>query len=87
MAKKCPTCDSPDPARHPAVQFEGEVSICPNLFHSPGSTAEPQDVVLKLTLTDTASRRSPERLRAIVDSELLRSVNLLDVVIDVQIAP
>ena len=25
---RCPTCDSPQPRLHPAVQYEGEVEIC-----------------------------------------------------------
>jgi hypothetical protein len=29
----CPRCDSPDPGRHPAVQYEGEVQVCPHIWH------------------------------------------------------
>lgn len=33
MADKCPTCHSPAPHLHPAVQHEGEVEICTDDFH------------------------------------------------------
>lgn len=39
----CPTCDSPKPHLHPAVQFEGEVQPCGDLFHrrvTPENTPE-----------------------------------------------
>jgi hypothetical protein len=36
--EKCPTCSSPDPARHPAVQFEGEVQLCENDWHVPSAS-------------------------------------------------
>lgn len=35
MPERCPVCNSPDPKLHPAVQHEGEVSICSAKFHSP----------------------------------------------------
>lgn len=33
LLKHCPTCGSPDPRLHPAVQYGGEVSICADAFH------------------------------------------------------
>jgi uncharacterized Zn finger protein (UPF0148 family) len=36
----CPRCGSPSPYMHPAVQHEGEVSICPNPWHAPLTDAD-----------------------------------------------
>jgi predicted HAD superfamily Cof-like phosphohydrolase len=31
--RRCPTCDSPRPGLHPAMQLEGEVNICKDVWH------------------------------------------------------
>lgn len=31
----CPTCESSDPKKHPAMQFEGEVQPCHDQWHVP----------------------------------------------------
>ena len=33
FADRCPSCFSPEPHLHPAVQHEGEVQPCPDDFH------------------------------------------------------
>lgn len=33
-AERCLTCDSPSPHLHPAIQYEGEVTVCNNPFHA-----------------------------------------------------
>lgn len=38
---RCPRCNSPSPERHPAVQHESEVQICPHPFHATETKDEP----------------------------------------------
>lgn len=45
--KKCPTCESPKPHLHPAVQFEGEVHTCIDDFHlTPTNQNRPESIAL-----------------------------------------
>jgi hypothetical protein len=36
--KRCPRCGSPDPRKHPAMQYEGEVQLCRHPWHMPSFT-------------------------------------------------
>jgi hypothetical protein len=38
----CPSCGSPDPRRHPANQFEGEVALCSDSFHVTDKPTQPK---------------------------------------------
>ena len=42
QANRCPTCHSPQPHLHPAVQHEGEVSVCKDPFHSQVTPQNPK---------------------------------------------
>ncbi len=33
IPEKCPTCQSPSPILHPAMQSEGEVELCHDAWH------------------------------------------------------
>ncbi len=39
--ERCPTCDSPKPELHPAMQFEGEVQPCRDAWHSRDPRTDP----------------------------------------------
>lgn len=55
--KRCPTCNSPSPERHPATQFEGEVETCINGFHLQETPRNrPEYIQLVLAKRATKSR-------------------------------
>lgn len=46
---KCPTCQSPQPHLHPAMQFEGEVQPCRDAYHR---TVTPQNTPEKIAAAE-----------------------------------
>lgn len=48
-ASKCPTCNSPAPHLHPAMQFEGEVQPCRDIWHL---TVTPQNTPEKIAKSE-----------------------------------
>lgn len=57
---RCPRCDSPDPARHPAVQWEGEVQPCHDDWHN--HTRCPWHTPLVVSLAEGAYQARPGRV-------------------------
>lgn len=54
---KCPTCDSPAPHLHPAVQHEGEVEVCRNAFHR---TVTSQNTPTRIAEVHAETRETPK---------------------------
>jgi hypothetical protein len=47
---RCPTCNSPRPHLHPAVQYEGEVHICVDDFHLTPTNQNRPSVIAQVQL-------------------------------------
>lgn len=43
--RHCPTCTSPSPERHPAVQHGGEVELCVDDFHLRPTNQNPPEYI------------------------------------------
>lgn len=54
-SSRCPTCNSPAPHLHPAVQFEGEVSVCIDEFHL---RETPQNIYIDVVVAHRAVAQS-----------------------------
>jgi hypothetical protein len=84
---KCPSCGSPDPYAHQAVQSEGEVAfICGDFFHNTKTTTPVYDYAANLGLATTRQllmeikvRGETEQLyREQGDALAIGAANLLD---------
>jgi hypothetical protein len=66
--QRCPTCDSPSPKLHPAVQHEGEVSICKDKFHP----TAPADSTPQLSEAKLKELRKAHDMIADIQIEMLK---------------
>lgn len=58
--ERCPTCDSPSPHMHPAVQYEGEVGICTDDFHLSNFDGMNRPEYIKMVLDERAKKRAAQ---------------------------
>jgi hypothetical protein len=73
----CPTCDSPSPERHPAMQFEGEVQALDERAREGGEMSEPMRVLinaLEAIETDLRGRDEPDEVGQYDIAEMLRPI-------------
>lgn len=61
----CPTCGSPDPARHPAMQHEGEVQPCGDSWHGSLLTEDQQQ---HLADVEAAAERQVDEVQPVGDT-------------------
>lgn len=75
---KCPTCHSPAPHLHPAIQHEGEVQVCADPFHDRVTPEQPRGRAsestaewnLQAAITLTQTREALHTLCEAVDDYL-----------------
>ena len=63
---RCPSCNSPSPHLHPAMQFDGEVEVCGNEFHLQATPQQKPEYIEAYK-----QKRTPMKTRDTYDRTLL----------------
>lgn len=72
--ERCPTCTSPSPHMHPAVQYGGEVELCTDEFHlKPTNQNTPERIA-----SVNAKRREKALAEAFGDPREAREVERME---------